>query len=226
MGKTNIEHYYSKNPKCKKIEYLITKNIFGNQVSFKTASGMYSPKHLDAGSLVQLKHLQIKNKDKVLDLGCAYGTVGILIKKMYPKTVVFMSDINQRAIDYAKQNIKLNNVDAKVLQSDAFENIKDKDFDVIVFNPPINAGLKICYKLIAGSFNHLKLNSTLQVVLRSRGGGASILKKMKAIFGNVKKIANEGIYEIYISKKETSEPVSDYDKSMLEKNRIKTNKKE
>ena len=87
-------------------------------------------------------------------------------------------------------------------------------FDVVLFNPPINAGLFLCYRLIAESFAHLKMNGTLQIVLRPREGGKRIAKKMKSIFGNIKTIGKEDIYEIYLSKKETKNPKSAYDKKM------------
>ena len=212
-----VEHYYIKNPRCKRINYQIKTNAFGISFIFKTVSGVYSPKRVDLGSIIHLKHANLKNTDKILDLGCGYGTVGIIIKKLHPRIQVYMSDINQRAIDCAKENIKLNNIKAKVFQSDGFENVKDCDFNVVLFNPPIQAGLKICYRLLAESFTHLKIGGTLQVVLRPREGGKSILKKMQAIFGNLKELGNEGIYVVYSSEKKTKEPISEYNKLMAKK---------
>ena len=63
----------------------------------------------------------------------------------------------------------------------------------------------------------MKKNGTLQIVIREKGGAKRILKKMNAVFGNVEKIGKEGIYEVYLSKKKTKEPVSDYDKEMAKK---------
>jgi release factor glutamine methyltransferase len=47
----------------------------------------------------------------------------------------FGYDISKQAINVAKENAKLNNVDASFERSDLFENVSDK-FDVIVSNPP------------------------------------------------------------------------------------------
>jgi len=194
------EHYYTQSPKSKKKYYTISEDVFGKHLDMITCSGMYSPLRLDSGSIFHLKFAKINNDSKVLDLGCGYGTVGILVKKLYPNTTIWMAEINERAVECAKENVKKNKVDATVIQSDGFEKIKTM-FDIILFNPPVNAGLKICYRLIAGSFDHLNINGTLQVVVRPREGGQSIIKKMNSIFGNTEKIGENGIYSIYLSKK-------------------------
>lgn len=205
------EHYYTKNPKSKKTYYSISEKVLGKQLELVTCSGIYSPHKIDEGSIIHLESAKINNSDKILDLGCGYGTIGILVKKLYPDAEVWMADINERAVECAKENVEKNKVDAEVFQSDGFEKI-NTSFDIILFNPPVNAGLKVCYRLIAGSFDHLNINGTLQVVLRPREGGASIIKKMSSIFGNAEKIGEKGIYSVYLSKKQTKEPVSEYDR--------------
>lgn len=213
-----VEHYYTKKPTCKKEEFNLTKNVFGAKIKLISCSGIYSSKKIDEGSLVHINFAKINPKDSVLDLGCGYGTVGILLAKKHPSVKIYMSDINERAVEYAKKNVKLNKAKAVVLQSDGFENITKKDFDVILFNPPIQAGLKVCYKLIAHSFKHLKKGGTLQVVLRQRGGGQSLLKKMNSVFGNLKFLGKKGIFEVYLSRKNTDMPFAEYEQKMFEQN--------
>ncbi|WP_456471826.1 HemK2/MTQ2 family protein methyltransferase [Methanocaldococcus sp.] len=80
-----------------------------------------------------LKNLvDVKNK-RVLDVGT--GT-GILAIEAYKRGgIVEGIDINPKAIELAKKNAKLNNVNVKFYLSDLFSNVKGK-FDVILFNPP------------------------------------------------------------------------------------------
>jgi len=213
----DVEHYYVENPKCKKAVYRLKGKFLGVSIDLITMSGMYSPRKIDYGSIVHLKFARIKPKDKVLDLGCGYGTVGILVKKLYPQTNVTLTDINKRAVDCAKQNILKNKVNATVVQGDCFKGVKCGNFDVILLNPPINAGLKICYRLIAESFDCLKLGGSLQIVIRPRGAGKNLVRKMCSVFGNASRIGSEGIYEVYLAKKESSEPASTYDMKKFEK---------
>lgn len=44
----------------------------------------------------------------VLDLGCGYGAVGLFIKALYTEQSVFLSDINERAVEYSMLNASNN----------------------------------------------------------------------------------------------------------------------
>lgn len=44
----------------------------------ETEPGLFSPQRADAGTLAMLSRITFEPHDKVLDLGCGYGMVGIL----------------------------------------------------------------------------------------------------------------------------------------------------
>ncbi len=72
---------------------------------------------------------------KVLDLCCGSGVIGLSIKLELPYFNVTLSDIDKSSIKNTQKNAKKHKLDVKIIQSDLFENIKDK-YNVIVFNPP------------------------------------------------------------------------------------------
>lgn len=76
-----------------------------------------------------------KNNIKILDLCTGSGAIGLRLKKEYPNSEVVLSDISPQALEVAKENSKNLNLDVKIIQSDLFENIKEK-YDVIISNPP------------------------------------------------------------------------------------------
>ena len=86
-----------------------------------------------------IETLRVEQAKSMLDLGCGVGPIGIITKKVNPNLNVTMCDINHRAVELSKKNAVKNQVDVKILESDAFLNIKDT-FDLIVSNPPIRAG--------------------------------------------------------------------------------------
>lgn len=77
-------------------------------------------------------------KYKVLDMCTGSGCIAISIAKLLEKQMeleVTASDISNDALEVAKKNAALNNVNINFVESDLFENIEDK-FDIIVSNPP------------------------------------------------------------------------------------------
>jgi 16S rRNA G1207 methylase RsmC len=197
-----MEHYYSENPKSafvlREIKYTINNHTF----TFKTAPGIFSWKEIDKGSELLLKNAIMKENYRILDFGCGYGFIGVILAKLFPKSYVVMTEINKRACRVAEMNIKLNSIlNAEVRHGDLYAKVYER-FDTILVNPPQTAGKEICYQIIAESEKFLKKDGMLQLVARHNTGGSQLEKKMLETFGNVKDIAKKGGFRVYASKKE------------------------
>lgn len=73
-------------------------------------------------------------KGNVLDMGTGTGYVAIFLAKNGFEAQG--ADINEKAIDIAKKNMKTNGVSCHFFASDLFKNVNGK-FDMITFNPPL-----------------------------------------------------------------------------------------
>ncbi|MBW2968063.1 methyltransferase, partial [Candidatus Woesearchaeota archaeon] len=168
-----------------------------------TAGGVFSPKKLDTGTKLLIEHAELHAGRKVLDLGCGYGVLGAVLKKLNPDLEIWMTDVNPRAVKLAKMNVKNLKVDAEVLQGDVFANktLRGKEFDVIFLNPPQTAGKKLCFRMIEESKGHLVQGGCLQLVARHQKGGKELSKKMESVFGNVSEAAKGSGFRVYVSQK-------------------------
>ena len=79
-----------------------------------------------------------KISPKILDLGTGSGCIAVSIAKLFPRAVIWASDISTQALELAKQNACLHNVAIKFLRADLFrgQEIKKEKFDLIISNPP------------------------------------------------------------------------------------------
>ena len=71
----------------------------------------------------------------VLDLCTGSGAIAIAVKKE-SKAVVTAIDVSAGALSIAKENAKLNNAEIEFIESDLFNGVTDRRFDIIVSNPP------------------------------------------------------------------------------------------
>ncbi|MGT2911116.1 peptide chain release factor N(5)-glutamine methyltransferase [Streptococcus cameli] len=86
--------------------------------------------------LVQL--ILEENKEhnlKVLDLCTGSGAIGLALKKARPAWEIVASDISSAALEVARENANVQNLDINFILSDLFNEISEQ-FDMIVSNPP------------------------------------------------------------------------------------------
>ena len=80
--------------------------------------------------------LQGKPKASVLDLCAGSGAIGLSIATLVPGAKVTLADLSADALEVARKNAKLLNVDADFRRGDLFQAVEWEKFDLIVSNPP------------------------------------------------------------------------------------------
>jgi len=195
------EHYFTNNPTSKIMTKSFTHTIKNKTLSFTSVSGVFSFEYkLDKASEILIKSF-VPSGGKVLDIGCGYGAIGIFIKALFPEQNIVMTDVNNRALEYARKNALSNNVDVKIIESDLFNNNCIGIFDDIVSNPPFAAGKDVLKALVEGSFEHLVVGGNLWLVGHHNKGGSWLKSYMNDIFGNCIDVEKTGGIRVYRSTK-------------------------
>lgn len=177
-----MEHYFTNNENLKSefrnIEYRFKSTPF----VFLSDNGVFSKNKIDYGSKLLLETYLDNEKEekKVLDLGCGYGFIGIVISKINNSAATLV-DVNKRALHLADKNIITNKVNAKTIYSDAYENITEK-YDAIITNPPIRAGKDKVLEILEGAREHLEKDGALYYVIRKDQGAKSITKYLENVY--------------------------------------------
>jgi len=76
--------------------------------------------------------------ERVLDLCCGSGCIGLAIAAWMPATRVDLADIDQDALALARENMELLELGERVesIVSDLFDGLRGRQYDLIVTNPP------------------------------------------------------------------------------------------
>lgn len=197
------EHYYSKRPTAASDRGKIETNLRGFSLSLVTDAGVFSKNDIDFGSRLLIETMRIPDTAHVLDVGCGYGPIGICAAKLAVRGHVTMIDINERAVELAKENAKRNEVhNVRVIQSDRFEGLGENVFDVILTNPPIRAGKSVVHDIFAGAAERLKPGGSLWVVIQKKQGAPSAFEKLQSLFGSVEEVKKDKGYRIFAATKE------------------------
>jgi 16S rRNA (guanine1207-N2)-methyltransferase len=141
---------------------------------------------------------EIHKTDKVLDLGCGYGVVGIVAAKFANPDNVYLSDIDEDALSCARKNAAINHVEGiHIIKSHAYENLDETGFDKILSNPPYHSNFFVPKTFIEKGFNRLKVGGRLFMVTKRKDWYKN---KFISIFGGVT-IHQEEDYFIFEAEK-------------------------
>lgn len=191
-----MEHYFTNNPDLKSELREIPYILNGVNFNFFSDNGVFAKNKIDYASnlLVNsfLKQHEKNSLKTLLDVGCGYGFMGIVLAKILDYDVTLI-DVNKRALHLCERNIKLNEIKGKAFLSDAYQNINNK-YDYIITNPPIRAGKETVMKILASAKDYLKEDGELWFVI-NKDQGAKSTKKVLEKWYNIEVVdKSKGFY--------------------------------
>ena len=184
------EHYYSRTQKVESDPKFWDYTLKNKSFRFKTDNGVFSKREVDFGSRLLIESFEMPNVEGLLlDVGCGYGPIGLSLAKYYQDRMIHMVDVNERAIELAKENAELNQIqNVRIYESDRLLNVKENTFAAILTNPPIRAGKITVHDIFEQSFNHLVSKGELWVVIQKKQGAPSAIEKLNNLFNHVETI--------------------------------------
>ncbi len=134
----------------------------GCDLSFYLSQGLFSSYSVDAGSALLLKLIAKsgigEGKERIIDVGCGTGVLGLSLKKKHPRADLTLQDRDALAVLFSKASAQRNNLlpeDAEEIDTLhfsgglAFEGLDDAHFDLIVSNWPAKAGAPVLKEFFA-----------------------------------------------------------------------------
>ena len=172
--------------------------LWNQPLEIETTEGLFSPRGADAGTLSMVSAVELESGQKLLDLGCGAGLVGIAAAKVLGEENVWMTDVDPAAVRCAAENAKRNGVEnVHLCCGDALDAVDASGFDWILSNPPYHADFSVAKKFIEKGFNRLKLGGKLVMVVKRE---LWYRNKFTAIFGGVR-MQEIGGYFVFTAEK-------------------------
>lgn len=163
---------------------------------------LFSPRRVDAGTLAMLKCVSFVTEDKVLDLGCGCGVVGIYAAKQIGAERVFLTDNDPLAVEVAAANARANGLsELSVNVSNGFYEFFETGFTKILSNPPYHSDFSVAKHFIMKGFNRLQIGGELFFVTKREKWYRN---KLAAVFGGSRAVHVDGYVVTSAIKKSAS----------------------
>jgi 16S rRNA (guanine1207-N2)-methyltransferase len=140
----------------------------GPSCRFVSRPGVFSYGRLDHGARALVEAAEVRAGDRVLDMGCGTGAVGVLAaQRTRTQGFIAFVDSNVRAVALAGVNAAANGV-ARFLAvaTSRVDGVEADSFDVVLANPPYYANSSIAHLFIERAREVLKPEGRFYLVTR------------------------------------------------------------
>ncbi len=180
-----MSHYFDREVAVASSEETFDYHFGNEKFTFKTDRGVFSKGTVDHASYLLIKQVLKSDIGKdILDYGCGWGPVGIILKRLHPELAIDLVDVNERAVHLAQKNALLNHTAVDIYQSEDIRAL-NKAYDDIILNPPIRAGKVVIYDMYEKAHDVLNDHGHLYIVIKVKHGAKSHFARLKELFEDV-----------------------------------------
>jgi 16S rRNA (guanine1207-N2)-methyltransferase len=165
------DQYFAERPRAPSARSELRFLYAGELLHFVVDRGVFASHGLDPGTALLIENLTLGPSDRVLDLGCGWGPVGVAAARSARDGHVVLTEVNRRAARLARLNLERNRVtNAEVRVGPLYDPVAGETFDVIASNPPYRAGRPLVLELLERAPAHLTPRGRLVLVGKGTQG--------------------------------------------------------
>lgn len=180
-----MTHYFTANQALKSAPKTFKYRFSAEEFTFVSDYGVFAKDYVDYGSYLLLKTVFKKALGaRILDLGCGYGVIGIVLSRYNPLALIDAVDVNPRAITLTEQNAAINHASINTYLTTDITTL-GKTYTSILLNPPIHGGKSLIYALYAQAAKVLEKEGKLYLVIKKKHGAEATVRKLTEIFATV-----------------------------------------
>jgi 16S rRNA G1207 methylase RsmC len=171
------DHYFSAEPAAPARRAEIQFSVAGRDYRLAVAAGVFSAGRLDPGTTVLLRKGALPTAGTggvLLDLGCGYGPIAVVLASEAPDALVYAIDVNSRARELTEENAAAHGLAKRIRVAAPDEVPADVVFDQIWTNPPTHVGKAELHVLMDRWLTRLAPDGVAWLVINRHLGGDSL----------------------------------------------------
>jgi 16S rRNA (guanine1207-N2)-methyltransferase len=187
------QQYFAARPDARSGPATVRVRLPDLDLQLTTDRGVFAGHRLDAGTDTLLRRgEQLVPDGAVLDLGCGYGPIAVVLARRNPAAVVWAIDVNERARDLCGRNARDAGL-ANVRVAAPDEVPSDVRFGAIWSNPPIRIGKAALHDLLLRWLARLTPEGAAHLVVHKHLGSDSLARWLgEQGFGVVRRASHQG----------------------------------
>jgi len=190
------QHYFTARPDLPHRPGLVHVVLPDVHLELRTDAGMFSPARLDAGTRLLLETAPPPpGAGDLLDLGCGYGPLALVLAARSPGAIIWAVDVNERALELCAENAQragLLNVRCTTPDDPALP----ARFGLIWSNPPIRVGKAALHGLLASWLSRLAPGAAAYLVVQRNLGADSLQRWLAEAGWPARRLAARGGYRV------------------------------
>ena len=190
------QHYFTARPDAPHRPGLVHVVLPDVHLKLRTDAGVFSPVRLDAGTRLLLETAPPPPAaGHLLDLGCGYGPLALVLAARSPGATVWAVDVNERALALCAENAQragLPNVRCALPGDPALP----AQVGLIRSNPPIRIGKAALHELLAGWLARLVPGGAACLVVQRNLGADSLQRWLAEAGWPARRLAARGGYRV------------------------------
>ena len=161
--------------------------IFDIEFDLESEPSLFSKDDLDLGTRILLENVNLSSFERMLDLGCGWGAIGLVAAVINKNGHVVLTDIDSRAAKVVSDNVQRLGIQdrANVIATDDVKQIGGS-FDLILSNPPFHADMVTLVNLFKAASDKLRQKGSIYVVVE------------KTYLAKLKKVLEQGFRRVRV----------------------------
>lgn len=176
--------------------------ILGQTIFLETRPGLPGWRDLETARHMLIETMEVKPKDRVVELACTYGVCGIVAALLATRGQVTLVDDDALAIEVTEANIRRNFIQNASAQLTAdYDDLLDETFDVALLHAPAYRGNDPVRHLIETAHRVLCPGGRLFLAGGMHEGLPTFRQWTENLFGPVDVLARQGGHRVLLAVK-------------------------